>query len=96
MPKLPLRNPAQQNDAPTLPPAQMPIRQRADMRRHTVTKGKGKGKGIANPDSGPESEADDDAYVIKSNHLNGTLNGGKGKRRILNEFLDDEDEDLYS
>lgn len=74
----------------------MPVRPKADGRSHSLNKGKGKGKGIANPDSGPESEDDEDAYVIKSNHLNGTLNGGKGKRRILNEFLDDEDEDLYS
>jgi hypothetical protein len=96
MPKLPVRNAAHQNHAPTLPSAQMPIRQKADVGRHSVNKGKGKGKGIANPDSGPESEADDDAYVIKSNHLNGTVNGSKGKRRILNEFLEDEDEDLYS
>jgi hypothetical protein len=96
VPKLPVRNAAHQNHAPSLGPAQMPIRQKGDTGRHSVAKGKGKGKEIANPDSGPESEADDDAYVIKSNHLNGTLNGGKGKRRILNEFLDDEDEDLYS
>ena len=68
-------------------------------RTHTATKDKGKGKGIANPDSGPESDDDDyddDEYVVKTSHLNGSLNGGKGKSKIIDGFTDDTDEDLYS
>ena len=65
-------------------------------RTHTATKGKGKGKGIANPDSGPDSEDDDDEYVVKTSHLNGSLNGGIGKGKIIDGFTDDGDEDLYS
>jgi hypothetical protein len=96
MPKLPMRHELNQNHVLDPPSAQLPSRPKVDGRRHSLNKGKGKGKGIANPDSGPDSEDDEDAYVIKTNHLNGTLNGGKGKRKVFDEFLDDADEDLYS
>lgn len=63
-----------------------------------MSKAKGKGKGIANPDSGPESEDDDDEYVIKTSHLNGNLNGTKekDKGKMMDGFADEADEDLYS
>jgi hypothetical protein len=96
MPKLPVRNQPHQNHAPNPPAAQIPSRPKADGRLHGISKGKGKGKGIANPDSGPDSGDDDDEYMIKTSHLNGNLNGGKGKSRIIDGFMEDGDEDLYS
>ena len=64
-------------------------------RTHSTSKSKGKTKEIANPDSGPDS-ADDDEYVIKTSHLNGSLNSGKGKGKAIDSFTDDGDENLYS
>jgi hypothetical protein len=99
MPKLPVRQP-HQNHVPNPPLAQTPSRPKVDGRIHSANKGKGKGKGIANPDSGPDSDGDgdddDDEYVIKTSHLNGSLNGGKAKGKIIDGFTDDGDEDLYS
>jgi hypothetical protein len=96
MPKLPVRIHPHQNHAPTPPSAPISSRPKIDGRTHSISKGKGKGKGIANPDSGPDSGDDDDEYMIKTTHLNGNLNGGKGKGKISDGFMDDGDEDLYS
>jgi len=96
MPKLPVHQP-HQNHVLDPPSAPIPSRPKVDGRIHSVNKGKGKGKGIANPDSGPDSDDDDDDdYVIKTSHLNGSLNGGKVKGKIIDGFTDDGDEDLYS
>ena len=95
MPNLPMQNQAHQNHALTFASAQLHNRPMVDGRKHSVSKSKGKGKAIANPDSGPDSEEDDE-YVIKTSHLNGTSHGGKGKGKLIDGFTDDGDENLYS
>jgi hypothetical protein len=57
--------------------------------------------GIANPDSGPESDGDDDSdqYMVKTAHLNGSINGvgrSKGKAATGPDGFLDPDDDLYS
>jgi hypothetical protein len=96
MPNFPVRNQPNQKHAPNPVAAQILSRPKADGRLHSIGKSKGKGKGIANPDSGPDSGDDDDEYMIKTSHLNGNLNGEKGKSKIIDGFMDDGDEDLYS
>jgi hypothetical protein len=74
----------------------VPVRQKTN----SISKHKGKGKGIANPDSGPESDGDDsDPYMVKTAHLNGSINGvakSKGKAAMVPDGFLDTDEDLYS
>ena len=49
---------------------------------------------VANQDSQPDSDSDE--YAFKTSHLNGTINGEKGKGKAqLDGFVNDSDEDLY-
>lgn len=100
-PKVPIRQHSNPNQpmAPVAPSTHLTVRPKPDGRKHSMNKGKGKGKGIANPDSGPESgEEEDDEYVIKTGQLNGHVNGSKGKdqEKVVDGFVDEGDEDLYS
>lgn len=68
----------------------------------SAAKGKGKAKAIANPDSGPDDDGDSDDGYKSVPMMNGTRNSckdkgkGKGKAAVMDGFVDNEGEDLYS